>query len=127
HGSESEMHSIEIARRVTNALAVALTLDGKQVTVAASVGIAFSNRQGSVCRDAEELMRDADAAMYMAKQSGNGGYQVFQPEMHAQALARLELKADLQRAMDAHEFTLRYQPIVDLSRGDMAGIEALAR
>ena len=126
-GSESEMHSIEIAQRVTNALALALTLDGKQVTVAASVGIAFSNREGAVCRDAEELLGDADAAMYMAKQSGKGGYQVFQPDMHAQALARLELKADLQRAMDAHEFTLRYQPIIDLSRGDMAGMEALAR
>jgi diguanylate cyclase (GGDEF)-like protein/PAS domain S-box-containing protein len=127
HGSQSEVHSIEIAQRVTSALALALTLDGKQVTVAASVGIAFSNRQGSVCRDAEELLRDADAAMYMAKQSGKGGFQVFQPDMHAQALARLELKADLQRAMEAREFTLRYQPIVDLSRGDMAGIEALAR
>src|SRR6202035_454630 len=126
-GSESEMHSMEIAQRVTNALALALTLDGKQVTVAASVGIAFSNREGAVCRDAEELLGDADAAMYMAKEAGKGGYQVFQPAMHAQALARLELKADLQRAMDAGEFTVRYQPIMDLSRGDMAGMEALAR
>jgi EAL domain-containing protein (putative c-di-GMP-specific phosphodiesterase class I) len=52
---------------------------------------------------------------------------VFQPEMHANALARLELKADLQRAMDAHEFTLRYQPIVDLARDGVAGMEALLR
>jgi diguanylate cyclase (GGDEF)-like protein/PAS domain S-box-containing protein len=127
HGSESEMHSIEIAQRVSNALALALTLDGKQVTVTTSIGIAFSNREGAVSRDAEELLRDADAAMYMAKQSGKGGYQVFQPDMHAQALARLGHIADLQRAMDADEFTLRYQPIIDLSRGDMAGVEALAR
>jgi diguanylate cyclase (GGDEF)-like protein/PAS domain S-box-containing protein len=127
HSSESEMHSIEIAQRVTDALALALTLDGKQVKVATSVGIAFSNRDGSVSRNAEELLGDADAAMYMAKQSGTGGYQVFQPDMHAQALVRLELKADLQRAMDAREFTLRYQPIMDLSRGDMAGMEALVR
>ena len=49
------------------------------------------------------------------------------PELHARAMARLELKAELQRAMDAGEFTLRYQPIMDLSRGDMAGMEALAR
>jgi EAL domain-containing protein (putative c-di-GMP-specific phosphodiesterase class I) len=78
-------------------------------------------------RDAEELMRNADAAMYMAKESGKGQYQIFQPEMHAKALARLELKTDLQRAIDAGEFTLRYQPIMDLTRGDMAGMEALMR
>jgi diguanylate cyclase (GGDEF)-like protein/PAS domain S-box-containing protein len=127
NGSESEMHSIEIAARVTNALGLAVTLEGKQVTVATSIGIAFSNREGSASQDAEGLLSDADAAMYMAKQSGTGGYQIFQPDMHAHALARLELKADLQRAMEAGEFTLRYQPIVDLVRGDMAGVEALAR
>jgi diguanylate cyclase (GGDEF)-like protein/PAS domain S-box-containing protein len=126
-GSESEMRSIEIAQRVTNALAFSLTLDGRQVAAATSMGIAFSSREGSATRDADELLRDADAAMYMAKQSGKGGYQVFQPAMHAQALARLELKGDLQRAMDAQEFTLRYQPIIDLSREDMAGVEALVR
>jgi diguanylate cyclase (GGDEF)-like protein/PAS domain S-box-containing protein len=127
HGSESEMHSIEVAQRVTSALAPALNLDGKQVSIATSVGIAFSNTKGSACPNAEEMLRDADAAMYMAKQAGKGGYQVFQPAMHAQALARLELKDDLLRAIDAQQFTLRYQPIIDLSRGDMAGMEALAR
>jgi diguanylate cyclase (GGDEF)-like protein/PAS domain S-box-containing protein len=126
-GSESEMQAIEIAHRVMDALAVTLPLDGKQVTIAPSIGIAFSGEKGSAGRDAEELLRDADAAMYMAKEAGKGGYQVFQPDMHAQALARLELKADLQRAMDAGEFTVRYQPYMDLSRGDMAGMEALAR
>jgi len=127
NASESEMRSIEIAQRVTNALGLAVTLDDKQVTVATSIGIAFSNMEGSASQDAEGLMSDADAAMYMAKQSGTGGYQIFQPDMHAYALARLELKADLQRAMEAREFTLRYQPIVDLARGDIAGLEALAR
>jgi diguanylate cyclase (GGDEF)-like protein/PAS domain S-box-containing protein len=126
-GSESDMHSIEIAQRVTEALAHTLTIDGKQLTVATSMGIAFSQRAGVPSRDADELLRDADAAMYVAKQAGTGGYAVFHPDMHAEALARLELKADLQRAMDAGEFTLRYQPIMDLSRHDMAGMEALAR
>jgi diguanylate cyclase (GGDEF)-like protein/PAS domain S-box-containing protein len=125
--AENEMHSIEVAQRVIDALGGTLSLDGKQITIAPSVGIAFSHRGDSVCMDAEELLRDADVAMYMAKQTGKGGYQIFQPEMHSQTLARLELRADLQRAMDADEFTLRYQPIIDLARGDMAGMEALVR
>ena len=77
--------------------------------------------------DADELLRNADAAMYMAKEHGKDNYQLFNPEIHARAMARMELKAELQRALDAGEFTLRYQPIMDLERGDMAGMEALAR
>ncbi len=125
--SESEMSSIEIAQRVMSALAVALPLEDRHVTVGTSIGIAFSDKQMMSCRDADELLRNADAAMYMAKESGKGDYQVFQPEMHEQALARLELKTDLQRAMEAGEFTLRYQPIMDLTKGDMACMEALVR
>jgi diguanylate cyclase (GGDEF)-like protein/PAS domain S-box-containing protein len=129
HGSESETHTIEIAHRVRNALAVTVPIEGEQISIATSIGIAFSDQAGPVRRDAAGLLRDADAAMYMAKQSesGKGGYAVFQSEMHAQALSRLELKADLQRALEDGEFTLRYQPIIDLPRGDMAGMEALAR
>jgi diguanylate cyclase (GGDEF)-like protein/PAS domain S-box-containing protein len=125
--SESEMSAIEIAQRVMNTLAVALPLDDREVTIRTSIGIAFSDGQESACQDADELLRNADAAMYMAKESGKNDYQVFQPEMHAQALARLELKTDLQRGMDAGEFTLRYQPIVDLSRNEMTCMEALVR
>ncbi len=127
HETENEMHSIEIAHRVMSALAVPMALDDRQVTIGTSIGIAFSDRGMLSSRDADELLRNADAAMYMAKESGKGDYQVFQPEMHAQALARLELKADLQRAMDAEEFTLRYQPIMDLAKNEMVGVEALVR
>ena len=127
HDTESELQAVEIAQRVMDALQVSITLDGRNVTVATSVGIAFSDQSMLSAADAEELMSNADAAMYMAKENGKGGYQVFQPEMHAKALARLELKTDLQRALDAGEFTLRYQPVMDLARGDMAGMEALVR
>jgi diguanylate cyclase (GGDEF)-like protein/PAS domain S-box-containing protein len=127
HDTESELQAVEIAQRVMDALKVSITLDGRNVAIASSVGIAFSDQDTVSSADAEELMSNADAAMYMAKESGKGGYQVFQPEMHAKALARLELKTDLQRALDAGEFTLRYQPIMDLARGDMAGMEALVR
>ena len=84
------------------------------MTIATSIGIAFSDRDMISAHDAEELLRNADTAMYMAKENGKDHYQLFQPEMHARAMARLELKTDLQRALDAGEFTLRYQPIMDL-------------
>jgi diguanylate cyclase len=127
HDAESELHSIEIAQRARSALDVPITLDGREIAIAVSIGIAFSDQSMVSAQDAEELLRNADAAMYMAKESGKGDYRVFQPEMHAKALARLELKTDLQRALDADEFALRYQPIMDLLRGDIGGMEALIR
>jgi diguanylate cyclase (GGDEF)-like protein len=127
HDAESELQAVEIAQRVMDALQAMMTLDGRNVTIAVSVGIAFSRPGMTSGGAAEELLSNADAAMYMAKENGKRRYQLFQPEMHARALERLELKADLQRALDAGEFTLRYQPIMDLARGDMAGMEALMR
>jgi diguanylate cyclase (GGDEF)-like protein/PAS domain S-box-containing protein len=127
HDVESELQSVDIAQRVMGALAAPIELDGRSVSIAASVGIAFSDQGMVSSRDADELLSNADAAMYMAKEGGKGDYRLFQPEMHAKALARLELKTELQRALDAGEFSLRYQPIMDLRRGDMAGMEALVR
>ncbi|HTU80003.1 MAG TPA: EAL domain-containing protein [Solirubrobacteraceae bacterium] len=139
HDTESELHAVEIAERVMDALRAPIVLarpgeggreggrDGREVAVASSVGIAFSDGDATGGAGAEELLRNADVAMHRAKDSGKNHCQVFQPEMHAKALARLELKDDLQRALDAGEFTLRYQPIMDLARGDIAGMEALLR
>ena len=127
HDAESELQSVEIAHRVMDKIEGPIALPSRDVTLATSIGIAFSDQNMISSHDAEELLRNADAAMYMAKESGKGHYQIFQPEMHTKALARLELKADLQRALDCGEFTLRYQPIMDLARGDMAGMEALVR
>ena len=129
--TESELQAVEIAQRVMDTLQTPIALDGRDMTIATSAGIAFSDRgmlvTSSSEADAEELVRNADVAMHRAKDSGKGHYQIFQPEMHAKALAHLELKGDLQRALDEGEFTLRYQPIMDLRRGDMAGMEALLR
>jgi diguanylate cyclase (GGDEF)-like protein/PAS domain S-box-containing protein len=127
HEAENEMQAVEFAQRVMDALQAPISLENRDVTIATSVGIAFSDAAMVCERDAEELLRNADTAMYMAKENGKGHYQIFQPDMHARALARLELKSDLQRALDCGEFTLRYQPIMDLRRGDMAGMEALLR
>ena len=89
---------------------------GKEVFVHASIGIAVAAaRPGRP--DAEELLRNADVAMYMAKERGKGRYQVFEPAMHDTALKRLELKADLQRAIEHEEYRLHYQPVIELETG----------
>ncbi len=125
--SESEASAIEVTQRLMNELSAPVSLDEREVRVGTSIGIAYSDSDRLTCRNADELLRNADAAMYMAKESGKNDYQVYEPEMHAKALARLELKSDLQRAVDAGEFTLRYQPIIDLASGEMSCMEALVR
>jgi EAL domain-containing protein (putative c-di-GMP-specific phosphodiesterase class I) len=77
--------------------------------------------------DAEELIRNADAAMYIAKGEGKGSYRVFEPAMHERVLDRLELRADLQRALGTDQFELYYQPVVRLEDGTVTGLEALLR
>ena len=104
------------------------TLEGKEVFVRASVGIAVSDgSRRRRRRGAEALLRNADVAMYMAKEQGKGRYQVFEPAMHDTALRRLELKADLQRALEHDEFILHYQPVIELESGRITGVEALIR
>ena len=126
--TESELHSIEIAQRVMAAVKAPIALDGpRRHARRPASGSPSATSTWCPRRDADELLRNADAAMYMAKENGKDNYQLFNPDMHARAMARLELKAELQRALDAGEFTLRYQPIMDLERGDMAGMEALVR
>ncbi len=76
---------------------------------------------------AEELIRDADAAMYRAKRDGKGSYRMFEPEMHEGVLARLELRTDLQRAIATEQLELYYQPVVRIYDGSITGVEALLR
>jgi EAL domain-containing protein (putative c-di-GMP-specific phosphodiesterase class I) len=73
------------------------------------------------------MIRNADAAMYIAKRDGKGGYRLFEPAMHEGVLARLELRADLQRAITNNQFELHYQPVVALGTGRASGVEALLR
>jgi EAL domain-containing protein (putative c-di-GMP-specific phosphodiesterase class I) len=114
-----------VADRIMHMLEEPFTLEGKEVFVRASVGIATveGERGGGV----EELLRNADVAMYMAKERGKGRYQVFEPAMHDTALKRLELKADLQRAIEHQEYQLHYQPVIELGSGRISGVEALIR
>ena len=118
----------EVASRILDSLDGPFHLETKDVFVRASIGIASADgTQDSGPEGAEELLRNADVAMYMAKEAGKGRYQVFEPAMHDTALKRLELKADLQRAVDNDEFVLHYQPVIELQSGAVEGFEALLR
>ena len=118
----------DVAARILTSLEGPIHLEGKEVFVRASIGIATADltRQKGP-EGAEELLRNADVAMYMAKEAGKGRYQVFEPAMHDTALRRLELKADLQRAVDNGEFVLHYQPVIELETNTINGLEALVR
>jgi diguanylate cyclase (GGDEF)-like protein/PAS domain S-box-containing protein len=118
----------EVAQRILDSLQGAFHLGTTDAFIRASIGIATARPEATQAPgSAEELLRDADVAMYMAKQSGKGGCRVFEPAMHGTALRRLELKADLQRAIDNGEFMLHYQPVIELRSGQITGVEALVR
>jgi diguanylate cyclase (GGDEF)-like protein/PAS domain S-box-containing protein len=114
----------EVAERLLDTLQAPFQRGDRELFVHASVGVAVvSGRQTS----AEELLRNADAAMYIAKSRGKNRIIEFEPGMHRAALARLALKVDLERALERNEFLLLYQPIVDLATGRALGVEALLR
>lgn len=117
----------EVADRVLADLGDALNVEGKQVSALASVGIATVFGDQAFTLGADELMRNADVAMYSAKRNGKGHYMLFEPDMHAAVLERLELKGDLQRALHEEEFVLHYQPVVTLDTERISGFEALVR
>jgi diguanylate cyclase (GGDEF)-like protein/PAS domain S-box-containing protein len=112
------------AERVMEGLSAPFELEGKEVFTSASIGIALWN---SAYTDAEDIMRDADTAMYRAKSLGKARYEVFNADMRASVMARLELETDLRRAIDRGEFRNFYQPIVSLETGEITGFEALMR
>jgi EAL domain-containing protein (putative c-di-GMP-specific phosphodiesterase class I) len=93
--------------------------------VHASIGIVVLDVESDI--DVDTLLRNADVAMYVAKDRGKGRYQIYEPAMHDILIRRLELKADLQVALDHGEFALVYQPVVDLRTGTIVGVEALLR
>ncbi|MGJ5633080.1 bifunctional diguanylate cyclase/phosphodiesterase [Nostoc sp. CALU 1950] len=122
---QSLSDAIKVAERIQQELTLPLELDGQEVFTTASIGIALSS---TVDYDQpENLLRDADTAMYRAKVLGKARYEVFNPEMYTNALVRLQLENDLRRAIERHEFQLYYQPIVSLTNGRILGFEALLR
>jgi diguanylate cyclase (GGDEF)-like protein/PAS domain S-box-containing protein len=116
--------AIHTAERIANALGRPFTLAGRETFVSVSIGIAVRSGEEE---DVGEILRNADIAMYMAKERGKGRHAVFDASMHAEVLRRLELEADLRRAIEHEELFLEYQPIVALADDRIIGVEALVR
>jgi diguanylate cyclase (GGDEF)-like protein/PAS domain S-box-containing protein len=117
--------AIAVAQRILAILHEPLLCQGHEVTIGGSIGIAFSS--GSSPTSTDDLLRDADAAMYYAKGRGRGRYEVFEPSMHARVVQQLELTNELHRGLQHGEFVLHYLPIWELADRTLVGVEALVR
>jgi EAL domain-containing protein (putative c-di-GMP-specific phosphodiesterase class I) len=113
-----------VAERVQEQLSIPVHLDGHPVAVSASIGIVMHDGQAV---DPEEFLRDADTAMYRAKQAGKMQHAVFDKAMHVAAKSRLKLENELRLGLDRNEFKLQFQPIVALDSGEITAFEALLR
>jgi diguanylate cyclase (GGDEF)-like protein/PAS domain S-box-containing protein len=122
-----EEEAVAIADRVASAFSESYTMGGAEHFVSASIGIAIARPTGREPVDAELLIRDADAAMYRAKERGRGRCEVFDAEMRARAVRRLETERELRHALDRDELELHYQPVIALGSGEIVGLEALVR
>ncbi|MGN6586504.1 MAG: putative bifunctional diguanylate cyclase/phosphodiesterase, partial [Solirubrobacterales bacterium] len=122
-----EGEAVAIADRVAAAFAQPFKIDGVDHFISASIGIAVSRASDEHPVNAELLIRDADAAMYRAKEGGRSRCVLFDAEMRAGAMRRLEIERELRDALDRDELALYYQPVVNLRSGEIDGLEALVR
>jgi diguanylate cyclase (GGDEF)-like protein len=123
-GLHDPSDAVRVAERLRQIVSAPLDLDGQQVIVTASIGIAISD---AVTRAGEDMLRDADLAMYRAKRSGGDHCAVYDTTMHHHAVERLQLETELRYALERDELRLHYQPIVQLKDGRIVGCEALVR
>jgi diguanylate cyclase (GGDEF)-like protein/PAS domain S-box-containing protein len=121
---EAEDDVVAIAKRVEEAISGSFTINDSELFVGVSIGIAIST---DATIDPETLIRDADAAMYRAKDRGRARYEIFDSAMRDSAVDRLDIENALRRSLDRHELRVYYQPIIQLDTGAIAGVEALLR
>jgi len=121
---ENKQEAYEVAQRITELLATPFTIDNQAVFIGTSIGLLFSDERYS---SAEFMLRDADAAMYHAKDMGKGRYEVFDASMHKKVQNALLLEGDIREGLSQEEFIPFFQPIVRLSDEKIVGFEALAR
>ena len=111
-----------MARKIDQAHRLPFAIGAQRVQTSTSIGIAYFR---DVHERPEDLIRDADAAMYRAKEAGRGGFQFYDRSMNAKARERLQMETLLRHAIDRNEFVLHYQPRIDLDSGRIVGAEAL--
>jgi diguanylate cyclase (GGDEF)-like protein len=116
--------AVRVAERIQSELSQPFELDKNSAFATASIGIALSS---SGYDRSEDILRDADIAMYRAKENGKARYEMFDHDMHARAVTRLQLESDLRQAVEQKEFCIYYQPIIALDTGHLSGFEALVR
>ena len=119
-----QQDAVATAHRMLEALSEPIVVQGHEVVISASVGIAVEPRSGT---SMDLLLRGADAAMYIAKEKGKGRFEFFEQQRHSEAVDRLELRRDLQTALERDEFEIVYQPIFDIAENRVHSVEALLR
>jgi diguanylate cyclase (GGDEF)-like protein/PAS domain S-box-containing protein len=122
--STGELDAVTVAERITASMRERFEIEGHEIHVRGSVGIASADADAD---GSDQLLRNADLAMYRAKSAGQGGFEEYDPAMHRGLVERLELEADLRRAVEVGELELYYQPTVSLASGAIIGVEALLR
>jgi len=115
---------IDVVQRIQESLKTPILIDGNEIFISTSIGIALNSAEYT---QPDQLLRDADTAMYRAKELGRQRYEIFNPAMHTEALRKLRLENDLRRAIDRQELRVHYQPIVCLKSRQIIGFEALVR
>ena len=123
-GAEQPQAAEALARRLVDLVGRTYVVDGHMLNVGVSVGVAIAPADG---RDADDLLKHADLALYRAKAEGRGTYRFFEPAMNAQMQARRSLEIDLRRALALKQFDLAFQPQIRLETGQVTGFEALLR
>jgi diguanylate cyclase (GGDEF)-like protein/PAS domain S-box-containing protein len=119
----SEDHAVVVARKLAESLAEPIRVGTEEIHVTASIGIALAR----VATTAEELIRDADVAMYRAKSTGRARHEVFDAKLRTQAMQRLDIESALRRGVGLREFVVHFQPELSLATGRIVGAEALVR
>lgn len=122
--SEMQRVAVQVTEAIQESLAVPIALEGRDWDTSVSIGIVVGEPE---YRIPEEVLRDADTAMYAAKANGRGGARLFDRSMHDSVLRRLDMERDLKTAVAQDWFALDYQPVLDAATGELLGLEALLR